>query len=332
VSTVRDGAATHPVESTAPEAAPWLAWIAAEVPEPAGTESVVEWLQRLQDALPEHAAACREDEQRLAMLWQHMVPKLTDFLPEEVGHVVASQLEAAARRGAADALVEMVRVERDRLADAEHPMSDQDPAAVDAATLRRLLDGIATDRASTGRAAIAEALETLCSIALELELTERRLGAGSAPSDTLADLRDHVVSAASTLRSLPNHVQVRAQSDEDLTIAVQRCLNRYTGSLETELEWDGLGNGVSPESASAAIWVLQELLHHLHGTMAGRVHIVVTTTSGLLLQLTTPSNAFAIRDHEPDWLLRCRLRLQLAGGAVTEGPTEAGSAVAVQLP
>ena len=49
MSTVRDGAATHPVESTAPEAAPWLAWIAAEVPEPAGTESVVEWLQRLQD-------------------------------------------------------------------------------------------------------------------------------------------------------------------------------------------------------------------------------------------------------------------------------------------
>ena len=78
----------------------------------------------------------------------------------------------------------MVRAERNRLTNSEPANADSE-AAVDSHTLRRLLDGIAVDRASTGRAAISEALETLCSIALELELTERRIGSGSAPGELL---------------------------------------------------------------------------------------------------------------------------------------------------
>jgi len=318
-------------EQAALESSPWLAWISSPDGGTATAQNVLEWLERLEAELPEHAAACQDDELRLAALWQHMVPKLTDFLPEEVGHVVSAQLEAAARRGAADALVNMVRAERNRLTNSEPANADSE-AAVDSHTLRRLLDGIAVDRASTGRAAISEALETLCSIALELELTERRIGSGSAPGELLGDLRDHVTAAAATLRGLPNNVQVRTQADEPLSVAVGRCLNRYSGTLDAGLDWDDRDADVSSESSAALVWVLQELLHHLHGTMAGWVQVNVTTTSGVSMTVATQSRALSSATHEPDWMLRCRLRLQLAGGTIEEVPDEEGSAVEVTLP
>jgi hypothetical protein len=318
-------------EAAATEASPWLSWISSPDGGTATAQNVLEWLERLEAELPQHAAACQEDELRLAALWQHMVPKLTDFLPEEVGHVVSAQLEAAARRGAADALVNMVRVERNRLTNSEQ-LTAESETAVDSHTLRRLLDGIAVDRASTGRAAIAEALETLCSIALELELTERRLGSGSAPSETLADLRDHVTTAATTLRTLPNNVQVRTQADEPLSVAIGRCLSRYSGSLDAGLDWDDRYAEISLESSAALVWVLQELLHHLHGAFAGWVHVTVTTESGVTMTVATQSRTLAVAGHEPDWMLRCRLRLQLAGGTIQEVPDDEGSAVEVTLP
>ena len=158
MSSAHEAGVPSSLDAAAPEMAPWLSWISSPDGGTATAQNVLEWLERLEAELPQHAAACQEDELRLAALWQHMVPKLTDFLPEEVGHVVSAQLEAAARRGAADALVNMVRVERNRLTNSE-PLTAESEAAVDSLTLRRLLDGIAVDRASTGRAAISEALE-----------------------------------------------------------------------------------------------------------------------------------------------------------------------------
>jgi hypothetical protein len=331
VTNPRETSATNLPEAAANESSPWLSWIASPEGGALSTQSVLDWLERLHAELPQHAAACQDDELRLAALWRHMVPKLTEFLPDEVGHVVSAQLEAAARRGAADALVEMVRVERNRLAAADHAVAEPEQA-VDSDTLRRLLDGIATDRASTGRAAIAEALETLCSIALELELTERRIGSGSAPSETLADLRDHVTRAAATLRSLPHNVQVRTQADEQLSVAVRRCLSRYAGTLDAGLEWEDSDAPVGAESTAALLWTLQELLHHLHGAMGGWVQVTVTTTAGVTMTLTTPSTSFAMSGREPDWMLRCRLRLQLADGHIREVAVAEGSSVEVTLP
>jgi hypothetical protein len=323
------------VDGTTGEAAPWLSWIGASDGDPDSLSTVLVWLERLEGELPEHADACRDEEVRLGALWRHMVPKLAQFLPEEISHVVSAQLDAAARRGAANALVDLVRAERRRLASANTltPGVEENAASgVDAGTLRRLLEGIATDRASTGRAAVAEALETLCSIALELELTERRLGAGSsAIGETLTSLRDHVTEAAHTLRALPNNVQVRPQTDEQLEVAVRRCLGRYTGTLEARLDWSG-GEPENRESASALLWVLQELLHHLHGSVAGWVTVTVEVQPSIQMTLTTPTASFHAGDVEPDWLLRGRLRLQLAGGWIRELPQENGSAVEVWLP
>ena len=67
-------------------------------------------------------------------------------------------------------------------------------------------------------------------------------------------------------------------------------------------------------------------------TLAGWVQVTVTTDSGVTMTVATQSRALATGGHEPDWMLRCRLRLQLADGTIQEVPDEEGSAVEVSLP
>jgi hypothetical protein len=332
VSTSSEWTATGAVEPAASDATPWRSWIAGDGGDWAEVPTVQEWLQRLEEQLAAHAAASHDDEARLAGLWSHMVPKLSHFLPDEITHVVTAQLNAAARRGAADALAELVSAERRRLGDiALAPASTPADDGVDAATLRGLLEGIATDRATTGRLVIAEALETLCSIALDLELTERRLSTGAAKvGETLADLRDHITTAAATLRALPDNVTVRSVAGEQLAGAVRRCLDRYSGTIRAELSWSGAGRE-NPESSGALLWVLQELLHHLHGTLAGYVEVSVHVDSNVTMRVFTPSSAL-VQGGEPDWLLRCHLRLKLAGGSIHEVAADGGSCLEVWLP
>jgi hypothetical protein len=332
VGTSSDWAATGAVEQAASDATPWRSWIAGDDAVLPVLPTVQEWLERLEEQLAGHAAASHDDEARLAALWSHMVPKLSHFLPDEISHVVAAQLHAAARRGAADALAELVSAERRRLGEiAVAPATGADDG-VDAATLRGLLDGIAADRATTARVVIAEALETLCSIALDLELTERRLSSGTAKlGETLSDLRNHITTAAATLRALPNNVEVRPAADEQLAGAVRRCLDRYSGALTAALSWSGAGRE-NPESSAALLWVLQELLHRLHGTLAGYVEVSVDVDPGVTMRVFTPSGAFQLHGAEPDWLLRCRLRLKLAGGSIHQVAADGGSCLEVWLP
>jgi hypothetical protein len=332
VGTSSDWTSTGAVDQAAADNAPWRSWIAGDDTDLPVLPSVQEWLERLEEQLAAHAVASHDDEARLAALWSHMVPKLGNFLPEEVSHVVTAQINAAARRGAADALAELVSAERRRLGDIAVAPASPPEGGVDAATLRGLLDGVATDRATTGRVVIAEALETLCSIALDLELTERRLSSGSAKiGETLADLRDHITTAAATLRALPNNVAVRPEADEQLAAAVGRCLDRYAGALTAKLSWSGAGRE-NPESSAALLWVLQELLHRLHGTLAGCVEVSVDVGPNMTMRVFTPSSAFQVQGAEPDWLLRCHLRLKLAGGSVHEVAADGGSCLEVWLP
>jgi len=303
---------------------PWREWM-QDGSEPDFTT----WLEHLEAALPAHVEHCREEERRLGALWQHMVPKLAQFLPDEITHVVSAQLDASARRGAAEALCDLVQLERVRIAALQSPP----PAhTVDELTLRRLLDGITADRATIGRALTAEVLETLCSIALDLEVTERRVGdAGGPITETLADLREHVISAATMLRALPGQLRSQPTPHEPASAAVSRCLARYGATLETSLEWQG-DDPRDAESASALHWVVEEMLHHLHSCTAGALTLNVDTRSGVHAVLWTPAPALAMADGEPDWLLRSRLRLQLAGGSLALVPVAEGSCAEIHLP
>jgi hypothetical protein len=304
--------------------APWRAWM-----QDGSQPGLGSWLEHLEAELPAHVEHCREEERRLATLWQHMVPKLDQFLPDEIAHVVSAQLDASARRGAAEALCDMVQLERARL-DGLQPATQGH--AVDEPTLRRLLDGITADRATIGRALTGEVLETLCSIALDLEVTERRLGdAGGSITETLADLREHVIAAANMLRALPGQGSTQPRAHEPASAAVARCLARYNATLETGVDWQG-DDPEQAESTAALLWVVEEVMHHLHGCTAGRMALRVDARHGVRATLWTPSPALSMTDTEPDWMLRSRLRLQLAEGSIGAVRVASGSCVEVLLP
>jgi hypothetical protein len=290
------------------------------------------WLARLDAQLEQRCAALAEDEAQANALWSHMSSGLHRFRPEEVSNVVSRQLEAARARSASEALHALVRLERAHYARSAE-QHDGDAPAADSATVRRLLDSLAADRTVTGRALTSEVLETLCSIALDLELTERRVGHDPASiAEALADLRGHITTAAHMVRALPDNVTVRAEQGEALSLAVRRCLLRYSGSLEGELTWAG-AEVATPESSSALLWVLQEILHHLHFAVAGWAKVTVRVDAdGITMRVETPSLALAPAVPEPDWLLRSRLRLAQALGRISAQPARGSSYVDVTLP
>ncbi len=287
------------------------------------------WLDELESQLAERATLLAEEEAQATAVWCHMLKALQRFRAEEVDDVVNTQLDAARKRGALEALQAIVSVEREQLA--HRPAAAASMA--DGATIRRLLESLTRDRALTGRALTGEVLETLCSIALDLELTERRVGHDPASiAHALTDLRGHITTAAHMVRALPDHVQVRAESGEELAFAVRRCLTRYAGTLEVELTWSG-GEAVTPESESALLWVLQEILQHLHQALAGWAKVSVRVDGhGIAMRVETPTLALAATTAEPDWLLRSRLRLELAGGSVASTTSGKSSYADVTLP
>ena len=309
---------------------PWHEWLEGPEEGLIAVSPPLAWLDRLEIELPRHAAACRDDETRLAAQWQHMLPTLDEFFPREIERVVASLLAASARRGAADALVDMVRAERLRLT-AQHEAMPSPMLAEDAA-LRRLLDGVHEDRVATSRSVTGDMLEALCSIALDLEVTEKRAGRDDEDvRHSLEDLHAHVTHAAEALRSLPTNVEVRVAADDDYPTLASRCTARYARRLDVQLQWGG-GEPLTSESGETLLFVLEEALSHLRNTTAGEALIDVSVDADITLRISTPSPAFETFDDEPLWLLRSRLRVQLAGGEIEPMAGADGSTLVVQLP
>lgn len=270
---------------------------------------------------------CLEQEQRLDDLWQRLLAGVHQLRPDELERVVDERVRAAARTAAAAAELELAS------AGAAAPRRAGSAAALDQEMLRRLLDGLALDRSTIARSLVRDVLEMLCSIALDLEVTERLMGNSfNGAGRALADLRGHIVDAAARLRAMPQPAAPLHATGEQLAIVVRRSLNAYAGSLDVTLEWHG-GEPERAESTAALLWVLQELVHHLHSVVAGRcsvdVHVEPAETT---VTVRTPVPAFATGDVDPDWLLRSRLRLQLAGGAVQALNSGGGTSVAFSVP
>jgi hypothetical protein len=312
-----------------PQSLPWHELlVVAENDTPTDT-SPLAWLERLDARLPVYAAACRDEASRLATQWRHMAPHLESFRPEEIESVVAQRISAATRCGAADALIEMVRAEQSRLR-ARTGSSALSLARRDA--LRALLDGVFLDRMETSRSLTGIVLETLCSIALDLEVTERHVGGDASQlKESLAELRAHITQAAAVLRRLPDNVDVKTDIDEPVARIASRCVARYADSLDVQLLWRG-GEPQTAESAEALLWVLQELLCHLRLSTAGWATVTVALDSSITMTVTTPSAAFHVSGEEPLWLSRCRLRLHLAEGELWVATTADGSSVRITLP
>ena len=256
-------------------------------------------------------AECRAQEQQLDVLWQNLLSGVSQLRPDELEFVVAERVRAAARTAAAAAEVELAT------AGGAMPLPATAGSGIDDDVLRRLLDGISADRSASARSLVRDVLEMLCSMTLDLEVTERSVGSNfNGAGRALADLRGHIVEAAARLRAMPQPVMPRYATGDQLAIVVRRGLNAYASSLDIALEWHG-GEPQRDESAAALLWVLHELVHHLHTVVAGRCSVDVRVErTGTTVTVRTPGAAFASGDVEPDWLLRSRLRLQLAGGAI----------------
>ncbi|MBV8300809.1 MAG: hypothetical protein JOY68_02680 [Candidatus Dormibacteraeota bacterium] len=206
------------------------------------------------------------------------------------------------------------------------------PRVIDERTLRRLLDGYPEERSATGRAFCGDVLETLCAIVLELEVTERGVGAKSVKiSRALAELRAHVCSAAETLRMLSETDTLAAENRESIRAFVTRVVARHGAAFDTHLAWIG-GDPERTESGRALVWVVDELLHHLRSRLAGSASLDVDTSDGVEARLSTPSGALAVHSGEPEWLLRCRLRLALAAGSIQVQQLAEGTCVEILLP
>lgn len=312
------------------DVSPWDEWLAESTTIAEAQPSGDGWLDRLLTQLPVHAIACRDEEAHLAVVWQHMLPALSAFRPAEVDDVISARIAAAARRGAAEALLDMARTERARLqAETEVELETEFSGA---RALRRLLEGVAAERAEMSRIASAKLLEVLCDVALDLEITERSArDAGPEVHQALTEMRTHIIEAANTLRSLPESYEVAADTDESVVSVLTACIARYADTLDAELRWDG-AEPVSAETAMALIWVVEELLHHLHTVRAGAALFEVAVDSEVHLVVTTPSAAFDLDDVEPQWLLRCQLRLQLADGDITVLTGGDGTGIEASLP
>jgi len=317
-------------DSAGADVTPWDEWLAESTDVALTDPSSQSWLDRLAAELPVHAIACRDDEANLAAVWQHMLPALSAFRPTEVDDVVTQRIAAAARRGAAEALLDLVRVERARVSAEDE--ADLETEFSGARALRRLLDGIQLERGTLTRRASAQLLEMLCALALDLEITERS-AAEAAPQvhQALVDMRRHITDAAERIRTLPANVDVPDETDGTLPGAVNQILARYRRTLDVSLNWRG-DDLMSLESANALLWVVDELLNQLRHAHAPSAEVDVNVDHLVSLLVTTPSQAFSVDDIEPQWLLRSQLRLQLAGGDLRVLGHDEGTSVEAELP
>ncbi|MFN2582771.1 MAG: hypothetical protein ABR498_08540 [Candidatus Dormibacteria bacterium] len=296
--------------------------------------SIDEWLAWLHREAEVRLAQCRDDEDHLDHLWQEILQHADQARPDELRRIVDERVRAASRTAAAATAVEVASEAARQVSGGERSTVLDARSVVDAQVLRRLLGGIASDRATTALAVGRDVLEMLCSITLELEVAERRVGKEfGTGAHALGDLRGHISDAATRLRALPSPSALRPDAGEQLAVVVRRTLATYGGSLEIGLEWAG-GEPRRGESAVATVWVLQELVHELHGSFAGRcdISVRIDASGAVILRVSSPSRALRAGDDEPDWLLRTRLRVQLAGGSVETTDDASSSAVVVRLP
>lgn len=202
---------------------------------------------------------------------------------------------------------------------------------VDAATLRSLLEGMSHDRTAIGEGLTRDVLETLCGIALDLELTERIIAANpDQASGALESLRLHITDAAKKLRALPGSLQFEADPGGVATMQVHRCLGRYADTMPVELRWQA-PDRLSERGLTALLWLVQELLFQLHTSTAGSAQLSVVAEAGRL-RGEMQCNAAVLGDGRSAWAQRCTVRLALDGGSMQQGRNDDGSWLRFELP
>jgi hypothetical protein len=321
-------------EPPLPEEA-WPAAVGAPPPpDGIGLQPYVDWIERARAVLSARASRNRDELQRLVSQWVHISRNLARFQPEEVAGVVEAQSRVRERVAADETCAHVLLLVRawllaweevaggedtELLGVAEGRREAEPPVAppADVALVRRLLDEAAADRAGDARRLLDAVLEALAGVALDMEVVQRE--ASRAPDDAAAALqalRDRLGGVVDDLRARPGADLVEPEPGEPLQAALRRCVDRWQGRLAGDVAWSG-AEPAGAEVRAAVLWVVQEFL--AAGAAAGATRAGVALASGAeatVLRLAADAPALQPGAAEPGWLLRCRARAAVAGGAL----------------
>lgn len=308
-------------EAAWPEAIPPL-------PDPGeGAGALLRWLDTARAVLSARASRNRDELQRLTSQWVHISRHLTRFRPEEVAAVVESEARVRERIAADETVCHLIQMLHGHLATgAEAPPQDEPGAlpegapppaplaADDVAMLRTLLDSAATDRVRSARDTVGTLLEELSALALDLEVVQRqaeRQPEGAAGA--VRALQDRLTGVVEDLRARPGTELVVPHEGEPLHATLRRCLDAYQQRLGGDLAWSG-GDPDDPAVRAALLWITQEFLAGMAAEGGREARLALASgPDEVVLRL---SAAAAPEVLEAGWVLRCRARAAVAGGAL----------------
>jgi signal transduction histidine kinase len=295
------------------------------------------WLEVARDVLGARAARNRDELLRLSSQWLVAQRHLDRLPPEEAAALVETQARVRERVAADETVGRLLLTLGTQLAgwEAAHPAPEAPLPQADLVLVRRLLDESSEQRARTARELVGTVLEVLCGVALDMEVVQRLIehepvNAG----DSFRDLGNRVADAIEDLRGLPETAVVTPIGGEPLHAALRRCADRHQPRLRADLAWSG-SEPDSEEVRAAVVWIAQEfLVAATQGEAAAASLVLSGGFDGTLLALTADAPIADSGDGvEPGWLLRCRARAAVAGGALAvDAAGERRCAVEVRFP
>jgi signal transduction histidine kinase len=325
-----------PHSDVAEQGAPDEAWPEA-IPAPPAPEDDLSahlaWLEAAGEVLGARAARNRDELLRLSSQWLVAQRHLDRLHPEEAAALVETQARVRERVAADETVGQLLLTLGAQLAgwEAAHPAPEAPLPQADLVLVRRLLDESSEQRARTARELVSRVLEVLCGVALDMEVVQRQIEHDPVNAgDSFRDLGNRVADAIEDLRGLPETVVITPTGGEPLHGALRRCADRHRPRLRADLAWSG-SEPESEEVRAAAVWIAQEfLVAATQGDAAAAGLALSGGFDGTLLALTADAPIADSGDGvEPGWLLRCRARAAVAGGALT---VDGRCAVEVRFP
>jgi hypothetical protein len=320
-------AETGPTAVPLPEAM----WPEAIPPLPdAGADRVaalLRWLETALAVLSARASRNRDELQRLGSQWVHISRNLSRFRSDEVAAVAEAQARVRERVAADETACHLIRLVHGHLEgwEAAAPL-----AGADVDLLRRLLDDASSDRARATQAAVGGVLEGLSGVALDMEVVQRQAERDPAvAAEALRGLHDRLAGMAEDLRARPGTELVVRAEGEPLHATLRRCLEAYQQRSAGDLTWSG-GDPADPEVSAAVVWIVQDSLAGM--AAAGGQEMRVGLSSGeqeVVLDLSAGAPESVV---DAGWVLRCRARAAIAGGALAVTTAEGRPGIEVRFP
>jgi signal transduction histidine kinase len=294
------------------------------------------WLSSAGSVLTARAARNRDELQRVGSQWVLAQRHLARLRPEEVSSLVETQARLRERIAADETVCHLLRILATQLGawSSVHTAQEMPLPTADLDLVRRLLDESAEERARAGRELMGTVLEALCSVTLDMEVVQRQAEQQpQAAARAVRGLQTRIADMVEDLRDLPHTELVTPQDGEPLHATLRRCVDHHQSRLAVDLAWSG-GDAAPEPVGAAAAWITQEYLVAASRHGAGAVGIALRASGGgTVVTLTADAGLTeAAGGVDPGWLLRCRARAAVAGGALLVETAPRRCAVELRFP